>query len=73
MRLRNDPALDAQVGTSVGADIDTVGAISTVAVVPEPATWALMLGGAMLLAARCRNATATAPVHPAASALELGV
>jgi len=55
VRLRDDPALDAQVGTSVGADIDTVGAISTVAVVPEPATWALMLGGAMLLAARCRN------------------
>lgn len=58
VRLRDNPALDAQVGTSVGADIDAVGAISTVAVVREPATWALMLGGAALLAARCRRSVA---------------
>lgn len=58
VRLRDDPDRDAQTGLSVGADIDAVGAISTVAVVPEPATWALMLGGAALLAARCRRTAA---------------
>ena len=56
VRRRDDPALDGQVGYS-GADIDAVGAISTVAV-PEPATWALMLGVAALPATRCRRLAA---------------
>lgn len=54
---------------AAGSFIDGV----SVSAVPEPATWALMLGGAMLLAARRRNVATTAPVHPAASALEPGV
>lgn len=44
VRLRDDPLLDGVTGASVGADIDAVGAISTLAV-PEPATYGLMLLG----------------------------
>ena len=52
VRLRDDPLLDGQSGATVGADIDAVGAISTIRVtaVPEPQTWALLLAG--LVAAR---------------------
>jgi hypothetical protein len=48
VRLRDDPNADAQgSGGSVGADIDAVGAISTIRTntVPVPATWLLMLVG----------------------------
>jgi hypothetical protein len=44
-------------GGTVGADIDAVGAISSVAApVPEPETWALMLFGAAALAWQRRRA-----------------
>jgi hypothetical protein len=45
VRLTDDPNLDGQSGATVGADIDAVGAISTVRVdvpVPEPTTLALL-------------------------------
>lgn len=42
VRLRDDPALDQSVGPAAGADIDAVGAISTVPNrVPEPGALAL--------------------------------
>ncbi|OHB27200.1 MAG: hypothetical protein A2790_00610 [Phenylobacterium sp. RIFCSPHIGHO2_01_FULL_69_31] len=46
----------AQSGGSVGADIDSVGAISTraVGIVPEPGTWALMIMGFGLAGASLR-------------------
>jgi|SRR5688500_13933855 hypothetical protein len=53
VRLRDDPDADAQgSGGTVGADIDAVGAISTVRVtdVPLPATGLLMLAGLLPLA-----------------------
>jgi hypothetical protein len=44
-------------GGTVGADIDAVGAISSVATpVPEPETWAMFLFGAMALALQRRRA-----------------
>lgn len=55
VRLRDDPLLDGQTGYSVGADIDAIGAISTVAV-PEPSTLLMMGAGASLLAWRRRRA-----------------
>lgn len=51
VRLRDDPDEGDQSGASVGADIDSVGAISSVirppvvTPIPEPETWALMLVG----------------------------
>ena len=48
VRLTDDTNEGDQGGASVGADIDAVGAISTVFVppgVPEPATWATMIAG----------------------------
>jgi len=45
-------------GGTVGADIDAVGAISTrrpTAAVPEPTTWALMIGGFGLVGATLRR------------------
>jgi hypothetical protein len=41
VRLTDDPLLDGQVGGTVGADIDAVGAIST-ALLPEPSALALV-------------------------------
>lgn len=47
VRLTDVAAADQTTGITVGADIDAVGAISTVraASVPEPATWATMILG----------------------------
>jgi hypothetical protein len=45
VRLRDDPAEGATTGPTVGADIDAVGAISTLTAVPEPATLGLLLVG----------------------------
>ena len=52
VRLRDDPALDGQSGATVGADIDSVGAISTVPSnrVPEPSGLALLMAGMLGLA-----------------------
>jgi hypothetical protein len=54
VRLTDDPNLDGQSGATVGADIDAVGAITTVlAPVPEPGSFALLaVGLAGLFAAR---------------------
>lgn len=63
VRLTDDPSEGNQSGVTVGADIDAVGAISTqlVPAVPEPGSWAMMLGGfgAMGLAFRRRRKVAT--------------
>lgn len=60
VRLRDDPALDQRVGPAAGADIDAVGAISTVRLqtVPEPAPLTLALATALAAGAvrRKRNA-----------------
>ena len=45
VRLRDDPDEGAQSGATVGADFDAVGAISTVAAIPEPSTYVLFLAG----------------------------
>lgn len=48
VRLTDDSAEGAQSGASVGADIDAVGAISSVAAppaIPEPSTYAMLLAG----------------------------
>jgi hypothetical protein len=46
IRLTDDGALDGQTGNTVGADIDAVGAISTVLTpVPEPSTFILLGAG----------------------------
>ncbi len=57
VRLTDNGALDGQTGTTVGADVDAVGAISTVRrSVPEPGTIGLLAAAlaAGLLAARRR-------------------
>ncbi|MGZ8259665.1 MAG: PEP-CTERM sorting domain-containing protein [Caldimonas sp.] len=58
IRLIDDTNDGAQSGITVGADIDAVGAISTVATpaIPEPETWALMMLGVAALGARRRLA-----------------
>jgi hypothetical protein len=55
VRLTDDPNADATTGTTVGADIDAVGAISSVAVIPEPQTYALLLAGLGLLGFAARR------------------
>ena len=59
VRLVDDPDKDGQTGITVGADIDAVGAISTVpnpaAVVPEPSTLLLLGAGAAMLGLRRRR------------------
>jgi hypothetical protein len=56
VRLQDDTDEGQQTGASVGADIDAVGAISTVAAVPEPSTYALLMAGVfgVLIAKRGR-------------------
>ena len=50
VRLTDDGAKDGQTGETVGADIDAVGAISTVLTpIPEPETYAMLLAGLALL------------------------
>jgi hypothetical protein len=56
VRLTDVAAEGEQSGTTVGADIDSVGAISTRAAVPEPTTWALMLLGFASLGSALRRA-----------------
>jgi hypothetical protein len=57
VRLTDDTNEGQQSGTTVGADIDAIGAISTIAAtpVPEPETWAMLMLGAAALAARARR------------------
>lgn len=60
VRLTDDTLEGAQTGASVGADIDALGAISSVAAppaIPEPSTYALLLAGlaGVALAARRRR------------------
>ena len=45
VRLRDDPDEGSQGGASVGADIDAVGAISTIQTAPEPGAFALVALG----------------------------
>ena len=56
VRLRDDPALDQRVGFSAGADIDAVGAISTVRqlTVPEPGALALLFAAGLAAATATR-------------------
>ena len=56
IRLTDDPLLDGQTGITVGADIDAVGAITTVLTpVPEPSTFFLLGGGLAGLAFYARR------------------
>jgi hypothetical protein len=56
VRLTDDGNEGDQSGASVGADIDAVGAISSVrAQVPEPQTYALVLSGLLLMGAGARR------------------
>ncbi|MEM6828748.1 MAG: PEP-CTERM sorting domain-containing protein [Pseudomonadota bacterium] len=57
VRLTDDTTEGQQSGATVGADIDAVGAISTVsAAVPEPSTWMIMLLGFFGVGAALRHA-----------------
>jgi len=59
VRLTDDTNEGDQSGASVGADIDAVGAISSVVApppaIPEPETYALMLAGLALVGAAARR------------------
>lgn len=58
VRLTDDGDLDGQTGNTVGADIDAVGAISSIVAppaIPEPETYALMLAGLVAVAAAARR------------------
>jgi hypothetical protein len=55
VRLTDDGSRDNQTGVSVGADIDAVGAITSV--VPEPETYALMLVGLATIGFAVRRRT----------------
>jgi hypothetical protein len=60
VRLTDDPAEGRTTSATVGADIDSVGAISTVAV-PEAPTWLYLMCGAVPLLLRRR--VVPAPSH----------
>lgn len=55
VRLRDDPNEGATSGASVGADIDALGAISTIRTVPEPTTLALLAFGLAAIGYRRRR------------------
>ena len=55
VRLSDDPDADGDSGSTVGAHIDAVGAISAVVVIPEPETYALLLAGLGLLGFAARR------------------
>jgi len=55
VRLTDDGTKDGQSGETVGADIDAVGAISTVLTIPEPGTYGLLLAGLGLLGFAARK------------------
>ena len=56
VRLTDDTLLDGQTGITVGADIDAVGAITTVLTpIPEPSTFLLLGGGLVGLAFAVRK------------------
>lgn len=58
VRLTDDPNEGQNSGATVGADIDAVGAISTIATpVPEPETWAMLMLGVAALGLRQRRRT----------------
>lgn len=64
VRLTDDPREGDQLGASVGADIDALGAIASIsAPVPEPKSWAMLLLGLALLcsAPRRRGAVRVQP------------
>ncbi|MEO5881188.1 MAG: PEP-CTERM sorting domain-containing protein [Caldimonas sp.] len=59
--LRDDPNEGGTSGATVGADIDAVGAISSIATpVPEPETWAMFALGAIAIGLHRRRAARSA-------------
>lgn len=61
VRLRDDPNEGGTGGATAGADIDAVGAISSIATpVPEPETWAMFMLGALALGLQRRRAAKAA-------------
>lgn len=60
VRLRDDPDEGGTRGITAGADIDAVGAVSSVPAIPEPETWALFALGALAMGLHRRRAAKAA-------------